>query len=196
MKIKMSLTAAALLSCSLLWADPAGNGHMRSTLPESTFNQEKVELAKAPVNKKPYRLTARSRIYDHEVRLRTPFARAAAYVQANEDRLDQLTYAEVAKAFDGPEITVELRTQSRNRDKSEAVMVVLKTEAGTLQPVMNKLVSSTLQKIGYRGEQFYVVERVFTFDMAAVAKAKTLTVSIVEYKGHSIELPVELDQIQ
>lgn len=186
----------ALLSCTLLWGAPGGIGGVRTTLSESSWSQERQELDKVNVGKRPYRLTGRSLVYDHEIILKTPYARAAAYVQENHKRLAELTFEEVNKAFDGPELTVQLNTRSLSRDKSEAVSVVLKSEKGTVQPVMDQMIYSVLREIGYYGQQYYVVERVFKFDLTALEGAKSLSVSIIEYDGNTVTLPVDLEKLR
>lgn len=190
------LVLLALLSCTMLWGAPGGIGSVRTTLSESSWSQERQELDKAKVNKRPYHLTGRSLVYDHEILLKTPYARAAAYVQENHKRLAELTFEEVNKAFNGPELTIELNTRSLSRDKSEAVSVVLKTEKGTVQPVTDQLIYSILREIGYYGQQYYVVERVFKFDLAALEGAKSLSVTIIEYDGNTVTLPVDLDRLR
>lgn len=191
--ILLLFAAGAMASPVAQWKPGSG---IQMRLAEGEWPAVLEDLLGARLNKKPYRLSKRTTAYDFDVHVITPFARAAEFVQAVKERETIPTYEEVSRQFDPGRLALRLKTAHRVREASEGVLAVLKTDARTVQPYQDKILSSMPVKIGQYYEQYHVVVRDFYFDASQVAGARSLSVVLMENDGATIEIPVDLGRLR
>jgi len=192
------LCTLLLLSSCLLWAAAPwtpGAG-FQTSLTASEWADQQSQFRACNINRAPYHKTSQSVDYDHVVWILTPFARVADYVRESH-RLHQATsYEEATRLFNPSVLVVKVKTMTFNRAKSMAVRIALKTDSGTLQPFQEELTRDTLTKVGYYGKQYYIVEKNFSFDLAQVAKSKSLSALIIEADGDTREVSLEVSELR
>jgi hypothetical protein len=190
----LSLIAAALFAAPSIQWKPGGG--IQTRLAPDEWPALLEDLSSAHLSRRPYRLSKRTVAYDFDIHVITPFARAAEYVQEEGGAKPTLSFEDVFKRFDPGRLTLQLKTVHRTQDAAEGVLLVLKTDTGTLQPYQDKILSSMPEKIGQYFERFHVVVRDFNFDSSQVAGTKSLTAVLIENDDTTLELPIDLEKLR
>lgn len=185
--------ASAFAAPSVQWRP--GDG-LQMRLSAADWPAVLEDLRSAHLGKKPYHVSKRTMGYDFDVRVLTPFARAAEYVQQEKGGKASPSFDEVSKRFEPGRLALQLKAVHRSQDAAEAVLAVLKTDSTTLQPYQDKILSSLPEKIGQYFEQYHVVVRDFYFDPSQLAGAKSLAVELIENDGTTLDLPLDLERLR
>ena len=190
---RLIATLVTLVCAALCAADSwrPGDG-IQTVLTADAWPETLKALQSAKVDKKPYHFYKRDRAYDHQITVLTPFAMAAAYVQGHEGTPEALTYEAVSGSFDAARLTVRIRTATRNREKSERVLLALKTDKGLVEPYQESIESTTMEKVGFYAEGFYFVQKSFCFDISRLEGTGSLAVVIMEDAGKTLEESLDL----
>ena len=185
----------------LVWTVAVFGAWKPGSGPQISASQEewtglKQDLLSAKLDSKPYALSKRSTACDFDLRIRTPFAKAAAFAQRSKDNPDLLTFEAVQTSLSTGVLTVEMVTLARGRDQAQAAGLVVVTDKGTAEPMQESLIRTHLRSVGFYAEPFYEVVKVFSFDMDALKDAKFLTLRILESEDKSLDLKVNLGKLR
>ena len=192
-------TAIALFGlCLLLGASPGrgAGGGLHLTLPEAQWEDTLKELRKAKTNRSPYQIDKRTRSYDHEITIITPYTRAARFVQSRSPKAPPPAYEEVMTAMAPGRLDVELRVMHRSKEEAEGTLLMLAAGEQNIQPYQDKLITSFLKAVGFYAEPFYVAVKSFAFDLAKIPLDKAPEVVIIETDGSFVRVPIRWDRLR
>ncbi len=184
------------LSLSLFAAETEWRNGIQTAFPNDQWTNLLGDLREVHLNRGPYRITKRTRVFDHEVRIVTPFAAAAEKVQGLRGGARNATYEHVAKELAGTRLLVKLHTMCRSQPLAEAVTIALRVDGRSVQPILDRLEMSQLKSVGFYAEPFYIVDRTFFFELSEIVGAKAVSVLVFEDEGEAIELPVDVPALR
>jgi hypothetical protein len=153
------------------------------------------DLKAARINHKPYLLSKRTRICDHELKILTPFAVAAETVQAL-DSTKEVTFDDVIGRLNPDFLTIELTSSSISKTRSEGILLALEVDGNLIQPIKDQLISTIFKGVGFYARPTYFATKTFTFDMNAVRSAKSISVVIMEDDKRRFDIPLDLDKLR
>ncbi|MEW5763969.1 MAG: hypothetical protein AB1824_03240 [Acidobacteriota bacterium] len=154
------------------------------------------ELKDLNLDAKPYYFSKRSRNFDHEIRLMTPFAQTAGFVQRNEKDEAAMTLERSLPFLTSGVVTLEVSSMARGREQAEAVQAALKTDAKSLTPIASQHVTTRLRQVGFYAEPYYQALKTFSFDAEDLAGATFLSIVVTEPEGKTLEIEVDLKKLR
>lgn len=169
---------------------------LQLTLPKEQWEATLKELGKAKTDRSSYRISKRTRSYDHEITIITPYTRAARFVQSRSPKAPPPTYEEVMTAMAPGRLEVELRIMHRSKEEAEGALLMLAVAEQNIQPYQDKLLTSFLKAVGFYAEPFYVVIKSFAFDLTQVPLDKAPEVVIIETDESLVRVPVRWDRLR
>lgn len=154
------------------------------------------ELKEINLDAKPYYFSKRSRNFDHEIRLMTPLAQTAGFVQRNEKDPAAMTLERSLPFLTSGVVTLEVSSMARGREQAEAVQAALKTDAKSLTPIASQHVNTRLRQVGFYAEPYYQSLKTFSFDAEDLAGATFLSIVVTEPEGKTLEIEVDLKKLR
>ncbi len=188
-----AVLVGALVSAAAAWRQ--GDG-IQTSFSASDWPALLNDLRDVNLERSPYHLDKRTRAYDHEARILTPFAKAALFVQADKKRAASLTYDELAKHLDPSVLLVRTESQHRAQKDAEGVTVAFKADGKVVEPVLEGIESTMYRTVGYYAEKMFVCQKRFVFNVDELKGARSLTLILYESDGKALEMDVDLAKLR
>lgn len=192
------VTVAVLLAAALVSAAAArreGEG-IQTAFSADQWPSLLNDLKDAKLDRHPYHMSKRTRAFDHDVRVLTPFAKAALFVQADKKDEASLTFEAVAKHLDPSTILVLVESQHRAQKSAEGVTAALKVDGRMVDPVLEGIDHTMYKTVGYYAEKMFVCQKRFVFDMQELKGAKSLALVLTEPEGKTLDMEIDLAKLR